>query len=478
MKISLNWLADYVELPASADALASALTMAGLEVEGVERLGEGLEGVVVAQIIESSPHPDAEKLSVARVDAGDKGTLQIVCGAKNYKVGDKVPLATLGTKLPGGLSIEKAKLRGIESFGMLCSSRELGLTEDAAGLLILAPSLRPGASIADALALRDVVFEINVTPNRADCLSHLGIAREVAALTGKPLRLPDVALVEGGRPARELAKVTVEDSERCPRYAVRVLEDVKLGASPVWMQNRLRAVGVRALSNAVDVTNYVLLECGQPLHAFDLDLIKGAHIVVRRAKPGETMTTLDGKERALSTEDLCICDAEKPCALAGVMGGATSEVSASTRRILLESATFAPAAIRRSARRHALHTEASHRFERGIDPQMVLFAQDRASLLLSELCGAQVAASRVDVAAPQPKARAFALRYERVGELLGTPVEAATTERILTGLGFKLQASSGGATVEVPSWRGDVEGPADLVEELPGGACGDAAQRG
>lgn len=466
MKISLNWLADYVELPASAEALASALTMAGLEVEGAERLGEGLEGVVVAKILESQPHPNAEKLSVTRVDAGDKGILQIVCGAKNYKVGDKVPLATVGTKLPGGAAIAQAKLRGVDSFGMLCSSRELGLTEDASGLLILDPGLEVGAPIAEALGLKDTVFEVNVTPNRADCLSHLGIAREVSALTGAPLRLPSVQLAEGEPRSEAVARVTVEDPERCPRYAARVLEGLKVGPSPLWMQNRLRAVGVRALSNVVDVTNYVLMECGQPLHAFDLDLVKGAHIVVRRAKPGERMTTLDGKERSLSTEDLCICDAQNPSALAGVMGGATSEVSAFTRRVLLESALFAPAAIRRTARRHALHTEASHRFERGVDPQMVLFAQDRASRLLAELCGARVAMGRIDAAAPQPGPRVFAFRRERVSELLGTPVEPAVVDRVLGRLGFKLSGSPGALAVEVPSWRGDVEGPADLVEEV------------
>jgi phenylalanyl-tRNA synthetase beta chain len=466
MKISLNWLAEYVELPASADTLAGALTMAGLEVEGVERLGEGLAGVVVAQILEKSAHPNAEKLSIARVDAGEKGTLQIVCGAKNYGVGDKVPLATVGARLPSGQAIEAAKLRGVESFGMLCSSRELALSEDASGLLILEPSLKVGAPVADALGLKDVVFEVNVTPNRGDCLSHLGIAREVAALTGKPLRMPPAELDERGERADALIRVTVEDVERCPHYAARVLERVTLGPSPMWMQNRLRAVGVRALSNAVDVTNYVLMECGQPLHAFDLDLVRGAHIIVRRARPGEKMTTLDGKERALSTEDLCICDETAPSALAGVMGGVTSEVHAKTRRLLLESAFFAPGPIRRTSRRHALHTEASHRFERGVDPQGVLFAQDRATRLLAELCGATVAVGRVDAAGPERKPRTFALRTARVGELLGAPIAPQTTQAVLTRLGFKLEGGPDTVTVEVPSWRSDVEGPADCVEEV------------
>ena len=275
MKISLNWLSDYVELPARPTSSPASSPWRAWRSRASSGSGEGLDGVVVGQVLESAPHPNAEKLSVTRGGRRAAGALQIVCGAKNYKVGDKVPLATVGARLPGGTQIEKAALRGVDSFGMLCSSRELGLSEDAAGLLILDPALKPGTPIAEALALKDVVFEVNVTPNRPDCLSHLGIAREVAALTGTPLKLPDATLVESGAAAESLVKVRVDDLPRCPRYAARVLEGVKLGASPLWMQSRLRAVGVRALSNAVDVTNYVLLECGQPLHAFDLDLVAG-----------------------------------------------------------------------------------------------------------------------------------------------------------------------------------------------------------
>lgn len=467
MKISLNWLADYVELPATADELAKMLTMAGLEVEGVERLGEGLDGVLVGQVLSSEKHPNAEKLSCTKVDAGPTlGTLDIVCGAKNYKVGDKVPVATVGTKLPNGTKIEKAALRGVDSFGMLCSSRELGLTEDAGGLLILDPSLKTGTPIADALGLKDVVFEVNVTPNRGDCLSHLGVAREVAALSGKPLKMPDTKIPDGPNAADALVKVRIDDLERCPRYAARVIEGAKIGPSTTWMQNRLRSVGIRALSNAVDVTNFVLMECGQPLHAFDLDKVQGGQIVVRRAKKAEKMTTLDAKERVLSEDDLCICDEKAPSALAGVMGGATSEVSDKTTRILLESAAFAPAGIRRTASRFALHSESSHRFERGVDPAMVAFAQDRAAMLLAELCGGTVAKGRVDVHGKLPEPRKFFLRWAKVSELLGTPVPQDETAKILTGLGFKLEARADGADVTVPSWRNDVDGPADCVEEV------------
>lgn len=466
MKISLNWLSDYVELPADPSELAQKLTMAGLEVEGIERVGDELEGVLVARIVESAPHPNAEKLSVTKIDAGAATALQVVCGAKNYKVGDLVPLATVGTKLPAGMKIEKAKLRGVESFGMLCSAKELGLSEDASGLMILDPSLEPGAPIARALGLEDVVFEVNVTPNRGDCLSHIGIAREVAALTGKPLKLPDVSFAEADARADEKVAVRIEDPDRCRRYAARVLEGVQIRPSPAWIQNRLRAVGVRGISNVVDITNYVLMECGQPLHAFDLDLVAGPEIIVRRAKPGEKMTTLDGKERELSNKDLCICDREGPSALAGVMGGGHSEVSEKTARVLLESAWFAPGPIRRTARRHSLHTESSHRFERGVDPEMVAFAQDRAAKLLVELAGARVLRGRVDVYPRPHQPRSFELRLARVSELLGTDVPPETTRRTLAGLGFGLEGEGEKVTVSVPSWRADVEGEADCVEEV------------
>lgn len=471
MKISLNWLGDYVELPETPEALAARLTLAGLEVEGMERIGRGLDGVVVARIVERAPHPDAEKLSVNKVDAGQGELLQIVCGAHNYAVGDKVPLAMIGARLPGGTKIERAKLRGVESLGMLCSARELGLSEDHAGLLILDPSLAVGQPIAEALHLKDTVLEINVTPNRGDCLSHIGIAREVAALTGRPLCIPQIEIAASAGPSAEsLLDVRIEAPERCRRYAARIAEGVKIGPSPLWMQNRLRAVGVRALSNAVDITNYVMFECGQPLHAFDFDKVAGGQIVVRLARAGERMVTLDGKDRALAgNDDLCICDAAAPSALAGVMGGSVSEISEATERILIESAWFEPGAIRRTARRHALHSESSHRYERGIDPDKLLFAQDRTAQLLAELAGARVLPGRVD-SCPRPhRARRFTLHLDTPSRLLGMPVERAFVKKTLVGLGFDLKdGGDGGERVEVavPSWRPDVEGEADCVEEV------------
>lgn len=469
MRISVNWLADYVDLPETIDELASRITLAGLEVEGMERLGEGLDGVVVAQVVESVPHPDAEKLAVNKVDAGTGELLQIVCGAHNYKVGDKVPLATLGTVMPGGHKIEKAKLRGVESYGMLCSAKELGISDDHSGLMILDPSLKLGTPIADALGLKDTVFEVNVTPNRGDCLSHIGVAREVAALTHRPLRIPAIQIPAfDGPDASTMLKVAIDAPDRCRRYTARIAQGVKIGPSPLWMQNRLKAVGVRALSNAVDITNYVMFECGQPLHAFDYDKVRGSEILVRLARENEKMVTLDGKERTLvGGDDLCICDGEGPSALAGVMGGSFSEISDATGRILIESAWFEPGSIRRTARRHSLHSEASHRYERCVDPAMVTYAQDRTAQLLVQLAGASILPGRVDCHPRPYEPRSFTLSLKTPSRLLGMDVPEKTVTDTLSGLGFQLSAEKDGCvTVGVPSWRPDVDGEADCVEEV------------
>jgi phenylalanyl-tRNA synthetase beta chain len=439
----------------------------GLEVEAVERTGAGLEGVVAARIVSSEKHPNAEKLSVTRVDRGEGEPLQVVCGAKNYRVGDVVPLATVGTVLPGGNRIERAKLRGVESFGMLCSARELALSEDAAGLLILPPEVAPGTPIARALGLDDVVLEVNVTPNRPDALSHLGIARELAAVLGVPVRLPAPALREGGGPAADAVRVRIEAPEKCGRYAARVIEGVTIGPSPAWLARRLERCGIRSISNVVDATNYVLLELGHPLHAFDLDKVAGREIVVRTARPGERITTLDGKERALDPDDLLIADRDRGSALAGVMGGGDSEISAATTRVLLESAWFAPGGIRRTSRRHALKSEAAYRFERGADPGMVILAADRCAALIAELAGGTVRAGVVD-AHPRPVApRTVRLRWHRPAEVLGLDVARDRTAAILRGLGFEATGEDeAGATFRVPSWRVDVAIEEDLVEEV------------
>jgi phenylalanyl-tRNA synthetase beta chain len=466
MRISLKWLSEYVELP-PPEEVARRLTAVGFEVEAIERVGQGLGGVVAARILASEKHPNAEKLSVTKIDAGKGEPLQVVCGAKNYQVGDVVPLATVGTTLPGGTRIEKAKLRGVESYGMLCSARELGLAEDASGLLILDRGIAPGTPIAEALGLEDVLLEVNVTPNRPDALSHLGLAREVAALLGQQVRLPRPALREAGAPAAEAVKVRIEAPEKCARYAARVVEGVKIGPSPLWLARRLEACGVRSISNVVDATNFALLELGHPLHAFDLDKVAGHEIVVRTARPGEKLVTLDGKERALEPDDLLIADRERGSALAGVMGGGDSEISAGTTRVLLESAWFAPGGIRRTSRRHGLKTEASYRFERGADPGMVIAAIDRCAALIAELAGGTVRPGIVD-AHPRPhSAPEVRLRWRRPGELLGIDVPREEARRILGGLGFEERAGDAdGVAFAVPSWRVDVSLEEDLVEEI------------
>src|ERR687891_177994 len=462
MKISLNWLMEYVPVSLAPEALAERLTMAGLEVEGIAHLAERLENVRVARVVESSPHPNAEKLSVAKVDAGEGRVLQIVCGAKNYQVGDKVPLASPGARLPNGMEIRETAIRGVESFGMLCSAKELGLSDDASGLLILDPQLREGTPLAQALGLDDIVLEVNVTANRPDALSHFGMAREVGALTSQLVRQPDPKLTEGRTPASDSARVRIEDPDRCPRYAARVIENVKVGPSPRRMANRLESCGIRSINNLVDVTNYVLLEYGHPLHAFDLDKVAGGEIVVRVAKPGEKLVTLDGKERALDPDDLVIADRDRAQALAGVMGGGESEVSDRTGRVLLESACFQPASIRRTAKRHGLHSEASHRFERGADIEAVPKALDRAAALIAELGGGTVLAGQIDVYPAKVEPRVVPLRPFAPSKLLGSPVAADEADRILAALGFE-KTPEGWV---VPSWRVDVEREEDLIEDI------------
>ncbi len=468
MKISMKWLGDLVELPASVDEVAKRLTMSGLEVEAIERQADALNGVVVAQILSSQQHPNADKLSVTKVSVGGAEPLQIVCGAKNYKVGDKVPLATVGTLLPNAKEpIKASPLRGVDSFGMLCSSRELGMNDEHAGLLILDPAAKVGTPIAQQLGLDDVILTLNVTPNRPDALSHLGVARDLSALLGKPLKAPALTLTESATEASSKISIRVDDPVGCVRYAARVIEGVTVKPSPQWLQDRLRACGVRPISNIVDVTNYVLFELGQPMHAFDLDQLASAQIIVRRAKAGERLTTLDGKDRELSTEDLLVADAERGQVLAGVMGGASSEVTAKTTRVLLESANWQPATIRRSSKRHGLHSESSHRYERGTDVSIIAHVLDRAAALLAELGGGTVLKGRVDVCPNPVAAKRVTLVTKHVENLLGAAVPAAECHHILEALGFtKISGNDEQALFEVPLVRVDVSIEEDLIEEI------------
>ena len=461
MKVSLNWLRELCATDLPEDELARRLTFGGFEVEGRERRRLGPPGdVVAARIVTSEPIAGSDHLTVCGVDDG-LGTHQVVCGAQNFRVGDLVPLARPGAVLPGGQRIERAKLRGVESDGMLCSARELGLSEDHTGLLLLPAGTPVGAPIEEVLGLPDTIFELNVTPNRPDALSHLGIARELHALTGVELRVPQAKLSESGERIEKLARVDVEDAKRAPRYVARVIEGVRIGPSPARLQERLRSCGVRPISNVVDATNLTLLELGHPLHAFDLDRLAGARIVVRRARPGEPLLTLDGKQRTMSEDDLVIADAEKPVALAGVMGGQTSEVSDRTTRILIESAVFDPAGTRRTARRHGLHTEASHRFERGADEQMAALAADRCAELVAQLAGGKIAKGAIDRhPAPRPQTRIW-VRPARVSAVLGTEVGAAEVKQRLQSIGLRsVEGDAQRRLWAVPS-LGELERPGD-----------------
>ncbi len=470
MKTSLQWLAEYIDRPLHAAEVAACLTKAGLEMESIERPATIPAGVVTAVIISRDRHPNADKLSVCRVDDGGPEPLQIVCGAPNCDAGKAVPLARLGTEFPNGLKIAKVKLRGVESSGMLCSAAELGLPGGGqAGLLELEPGTRPGQPLETVLR-QDTVIDWEVTPNRPDWLSHIGIARELAAVLGCPeaVRLPRIKTSPSlGAAVSSLASVSVEAPDLCPRYQARVIRGIKIGPSPEWLQRTLRAVGQRPINNVVDITNFVMLECGQPLHAFDYDRLAGHAIIVRRARPGEVMTTLDGRQQQLDAEKLVIADRDAAVALAGVMGGASSEISDGTTTVLLESAAFLAKNIRATAKKLGMHTESSHRFERGVNLEMVDFAGARAAALICELAGGSLADGCLDAYAAPWKAAEVTCRVARVNQLLGTDLDAAAIASCFTRLGLPLAAQDAGRiTVSAPAFRLDLEREVDLIEEV------------
>ncbi len=469
MIVTYNWLKEFVDFDYSPQDLSDRLTMLGLEVEGMSAIGEGLDSVIVARLERVESHPDADRLTVCQVNKGDE-VVQVVCGATNHKTGDYVALAQPGSVLPGDFKIKKSKIRGQESHGMLCSEKELGLSNEAAGILILDPGLPLGTPVFEALQIKDTVLEIGLTPNRPDCLSVVGIAREIAAMCGQPLRLPAPQLAETGESIGASAAVEIIDPQGCPRYAARMVRKVKIGPSPDWMVQRLESVGLRSINNVVDVTNYVMLELGHPMHAFDFRFLNGGKIVVKRATDGETFTTLDDAEHNLVAEDLMICDAERPVAMAGVMGGQNSEVQDDTETVLLEAAYFNPVSIRRTSKRHGLHTESSHRFERGADIDMIPVALDRAAALIAELAGGEIARGMIDNY-PQPLARnEISLSAEKTEKLLGVPIDLARIGQLLQGIGLGVEPgaldSADTLRISVPSFRPDLEREVDLIEEV------------
>lgn len=466
MNVTLNWLKTYIDFDLSASELADRLTMLGIEVESVKQLGVGLEGVVVGSVSSIRPHPNADKLVLCQVDVGEAEELQIVCGAPNVREGMLAPVATIGVTLPIGLTIKSAKLRGETSQGMLCSEKELGLSDDAAGLMELPTDTPLGTTLSEALRLDDIVFELEITPNRPDCLSLIGVAREIRAETGNPLKLPSVDLKESETDVRELTSVTIDAPDLCPRYAARVIQGIKVGESPAWLQQRLESVGVGVINNIVDITNFVLMEYGQPLHAFDYHKLIEKRIVVRRAADGEHLTTLDEVERELTADMLVIADAEKPVALAGIMGGYDSEITETTCDVLLESAYFNPSSVRATAKALGISTEASYRFERGADPGVVIAALDRAAQLIAELAGGTVCERVVDVYPGEQPLTRIQLRPERVNFVLGTTIETAEMGQILNRLDFDVETSGDVYQVTVPTFRSDVTREIDLIEEI------------
>ncbi len=506
MKVTLNWLKQYVDFNWSPEEMTERLTMLGLEVEGVQKIGGAFEGIVVAQVITRDKHPNADKLSLCRVNDG-KGERQIVCGAQNFKAGDKVPLILPGASLPPKpgekepFTIKVGKIRGVESQGMLCSPQELGLPDQVDGLLILREDAQVGQPFAEYLGKsgNDVVYDLEVTPNRPDLNSVIGIAREIAAVTGNPLKIPVIQFLNTeSEPITGLVSVRNDEPELCPRYTARIVRKVKIGPSPDWLRATLEKVGIRSINNVVDITNYVMLESGQPLHAFDYHLLKGMDgkppvIVIRRASESEKFTTLDGKERTLTSQMLLIADETKGVALAGVMGGQNSEIRDTTQDVLIESAYFKPQNIRATSKKLELRTDSSYRFERGGDVGICDWASRRAAQLICDLAGGQVRTHAIDNYPVQHAPKEITLRHHKTETLLGISIAPTEQIRLLQSLGLEhvnggaptpvpmveasvdtktllnkdvIASQSPPATFRIPTWRVDLKREADLVEEI------------
>lgn len=468
MKISLNWLNEYIDLKdISLDEIVNRLTLAGLEVEEIIDYSKIFENIVVGYVKDKKKHPNADKLSVCIVYDG-MNNYNVVCGAPNVEQGQKVPFAKVGAVIPyEGIKLGKIKIRGEVSEGMICSEKELGISDNHEGIMILNSELKEGTPLAEALEMNDVIFDIAITPNRADALSHIGIARDLSAIFDRPLKIPEFVLEESNVKSDEIASVEILDTINCPRYVGKVIMNVQIKESPEWLKKRLKSIGLRPINNVVDVTNYVLYEIGQPLHAFDLDKLSRKKIIVRSATEGEKFITLDSKERELTSKDLMICDAEKPVAIAGIMGGENSEVTLSTKNILIESAYFNPSSIRKTAKRLGLQTDASYRFERGTDYGIVVWAAQRAAYLISQIAGGYIGKGEIDVYPKPFQEKIVQLRFERIKRILGYEVPQEKVKKIFTNLGFKIKnEEEKKLTIEIPSHRHDVEREIDLIEEV------------
>jgi phenylalanyl-tRNA synthetase beta chain len=473
MLVSYKWLQEYVDLTGiTAKELAEKITKSGIEVETVEVLNKGVKGVVVGHVLEREQHPNADKLSKCLVDIGEGEPVQIICGAPNVAKGQKVAVAKVGAVLPGNFKIKKAKLRGEESHGMICSLQELGVEsklvakEYADGIFVFPSDAPVGADALELLNLDDEVLELGLTPNRADCLSMIGVAYEVAAILGREVKLPSVELEETNESVHDYISVKVEATEDNPLYAARIVKNVKIGPSPLWMQTRLMAAGIRPHNNVVDITNYILLEYGQPLHAFDYDRLGSKEILVRRAKADEKIVTLDDVERTLTEDHLVITNGTEPVALAGVMGGANSEVQNDTTTVLIESAYFTSTTIRKASKDHGLRSEASTRFEKGIDPARTREALDRAAALMAEYAGGEIVGGVAEVNTLKQEEVVVTITLDRINGVLGTAITKEEVATILTNLQFAFTEDNGTFTITVPSRRSDISIPEDIIEEV------------
>ncbi len=467
MLLSMKWLREFVPYTGTAEELGQRLTMLGLELEEIVRPFDAIADLVIGHVLTCAKHPEADKLSVCTVDVGGEAVLDIVCGAPNVAAGLKVVVATVGTTMPDGMVIKKAKLRGQASHGMICSERELGLSDDHGGIMELPEDAPVGTKFVDYADMDREVLDISITPNRADCASVLGLAREVALAYNLPLTMPSVHLQESGEDCSQEVQISVPDATLCPLYQGRIVENVTIAPSPAAIRYRLVACGIRPISNVVDVTNYVMLETGQPLHAFDKEKIRGGAISVAAAQEGEKLTTLDGQERTLLAQDITIRDAQGPVALAGVMGGLDSEIVADSRTVFIESAVFRAASVRKTARRLGLHSEASYRNERGVDQVGNTYAMERATDLMAQWAKGTVRKG-ICKAEPTPwAAPTMNYRLQRSNDLLGLTLDAAYCKNVLTGLGCSVDDSNAEIwQVSAPSWRHDIEREADLIEEV------------
>lgn len=467
MLISLDWLKQYVDIKEDIPQLENALTMIGQEVEAIDIQGKHLDNVVIGQITEYGKHPNSDKLTLLKVNVGAEEELQIVCGAPNHKLGDKVVVAKIGAVLPGDFKIKKSKIRDVESFGMLCSQVELGIGEDGDGIIILPEDAPIGEEYRKYAGLDDVIFELEITPNRPDCLSHIGIAREVAAYYGRKVKYPSYTLSEVIDSVNNYAKVRVEDKERCKRYMGRVIRNVTVAESPEWLKKRIRAMGLKPINNIVDITNFVMFEYNQPMHAFDLDKLENNTVVVRAAENGEKITTLDGVERELVNGELVIADEVKPIAIAGIIGGQATQIEAETKNVFLEVAYFTPDNIRKSAKKLGIVTDSGYRNERGLDIENLPEVIDRVAALIAEVASGEVLDEVIDKYIEKPQKFEIPLNLTKLNTFIGKKLEFDTVGKILSNLGLGIKTlSQDMLLITPPTYRTDLTRPEDLYEEV------------